>query len=201
MYVLTADQRSSRAALDAVPTLLAAITAMKLSPHAIIAPFERTVGDEIQGVLSDAGALLDIVKLLARLGDWHVGIGIGGGHFPQHPPRSSEGSGPAFYAAREAVTAAKRHTPSLCVRGENSRIAAHLEALLRTKAHIITARSLRQWEIIDAVVSTNTRQDAARILGVSAAAVSQSLAASSWQLEQATDPLVLDLLDEREWEC
>lgn len=58
MYVLTIDQARSRRSPDRVPELLAA-----LSDVGVLAPFERTVGDEVQGVPADAAAALAAIRI------------------------------------------------------------------------------------------------------------------------------------------
>ena len=77
MFVITADQVDSRRFHDRVP---AALTLLARSPAATggaSRTFERTAGDEIQGVCEGAEEVLDIVTTLIRHGQWRIGIGIG----------------------------------------------------------------------------------------------------------------------------
>lgn len=72
MIVLTIDQEDSRHGTDRVPELLD-----KLANVRTIAGFERTVGDEVQGLLEDAAVACAAIRLTMRMGGWHIGIGIG----------------------------------------------------------------------------------------------------------------------------
>ncbi|MDJ0357251.1 MarR family transcriptional regulator [Paenarthrobacter sp. PH39-S1] len=102
MFVLTMDQRASRRGPDLVPGLLEMLRDIpaKLA-------FERSVGDEVQGVLTDPGSIVEVVMRALRTGQWYIGIGVGPVDFPL-PPSPREASGPAFVAARAAVERAKK---------------------------------------------------------------------------------------------
>lgn len=63
MYVMTIDQVGSRTRADRVPDLLS-----RLEDTSTLAPFERTVGDEVQGIPADAQAVLRVVTVLLRDG-------------------------------------------------------------------------------------------------------------------------------------
>lgn len=106
---MTLDQRDSRTSDDRVPGLLDA-----LGPIVTVRAFERTIGDEIQGVLDDAAQVAEAVRLAAVLAGWHIGIGIGGVEAPL-PSSPAAGRGEAFYAARSAVEAAKTAPAHLVV--------------------------------------------------------------------------------------
>lgn len=100
MYVLTIDQRGSSSDVDRVPDLITELAALSG------ARFERSVGDELQGVVEDAADAVDIALHALRSGHWYVGIGIGPVRLaPNGSPR--EGSGSGFVAARKAVDRAK----------------------------------------------------------------------------------------------
>ena len=77
--------------------------------------FERTAGDEIQGVCEAPEEVLDIVTTLIRHGQWRIGIGIGPVDLPL-PDSPREGRGAAFVAARDAVQAAHPVPGQLAVR-------------------------------------------------------------------------------------
>src|SRR5690625_1944401 len=116
MFVMTIDQQGSRISADAVPGVLAA-----LEPVAAVVGFARTIGDEVQGVLADPVAVAEAVRRVAVDSDWHIGIGIGEVERPL-PETTVEARGEAFYAARQAVEAAKsarseEHTSELQSRG------------------------------------------------------------------------------------
>lgn len=201
MFVLTIDQKNSRADRDRVPDALEMLRSIPT-----IAPFVRTVGDEIQGVIADARDAYTALMLLMRDGHWHCGVGIGNGHFPHpHHPVSAEGRGPAFIAAREAVESAKDLEPSIALRalGENKNSPMTIselpaQALLRMTAALIEKRTPRQWEVIDAVRATSTLAQAAEKLRITTSAVSQSLSASKASLETEAETGVLILLKQLE---
>ncbi|MCD1285941.1 MULTISPECIES: hypothetical protein [unclassified Brevibacterium] len=109
MFVMTIDQRGSRAGDDAVPELLAALARIDT-----VRGFQRTIGDEVQGVLDDPGQVAEAVRLIAVLTGWHIGIGIGAVEEPL-PDSTAEARGEAFYAARRAVEAAKSAPAHLVV--------------------------------------------------------------------------------------
>ena len=129
--VLTVDQRASRAGADAVPDLLD-----RLAPVPALRPFQRTVGDEVQGVLDDAGAVVTTLGLMLRDGRWHVGVGVGPVEQPL-PPETRAGRGPAYLYAREAVTRAKTTPHRLGVVGADAYAAEQLETVLGLWAGII----------------------------------------------------------------
>ena len=104
MFVLTIDQRHSRTETDRVPVLLDILREVcATSPP--LAGFERTVGDEIQGLFGDAAGAVAAVRAVVREGGWHLGIGIGpiegvpatvraGRRWTRLKPRGTSPSGP-----------------------------------------------------------------------------------------------------------
>lgn len=166
--VLTVDQRGSTtsAAGDRVPATLAGLAGVGM-----LRSFERTAGDEFQGVLVDPAALATAAELLLREGGWHVGIGIGEAEEPL-PASTRAGRGPAFVHAREAVTGAKSAPWRLRVAGEDP-AARWLESALWLWAHVLDRRTSRGWEVADLVETGSTYEEVARRLGVSQSAISQ----------------------------
>ena len=118
MFVMTIDQQGSRTGTDAVPGVLEA-----LEPVDAVIGFARTIGDEVQGVLADAVAVAEAVRRVAVDSDWHIGIGIGKVERPL-PETTVEARGEAFYAARQAVEAAKSAPAHLVVRTGTERSSA-----------------------------------------------------------------------------
>lgn len=110
MIVLTIDQRGSTYADDRVPEVLAELADLTRGREGVVVGFERTVGDEVQGILAPgrAGAQLavDLTLHLLRDQGWSVGIGVGQVEGPL-PTVSREARGFAFYRARDAVERAK----------------------------------------------------------------------------------------------
>ena len=168
VLVLTVDQRSSRGAPDRVPGALAALEALPVTP---LLAFERTAGDEFQGVLDDPRALAPLVELLLRDDAWNIGLGIGDVDLP-HPASARAGNGPAYVRAREAVTAAKTSPWHLRVSGPEP-TARDLESTLWLWAALLGRRTPRGWEVVDLVDEGLTYEEAGRRLGIGQSAVSQ----------------------------
>lgn len=173
--VLTLDQRASRTRADEVPQLLASLAALRAG---VALGFERTVGDEVQGVLAEAGAAVEAVGRVLRLGGWNIGIGIGAVEEPL-PESTREGRGSAYLRAREAVTRAKSAPHRLTVVGApGDPGVAELETVLGLWAGLVERRSERGWEVHDLVAAGLTHAEAAERLGISASAVSQRASAA-----------------------
>ena len=174
VLVLTVDQRSSRGATDRVPEVLAAIEALPVRP---LLAFERTAGDEFQGVLDDPGALAPLVERLLRDDAWNIGLGIGAVDLP-HPASARAGNGPAYVRAREAVTAAKTSPWHLRVSGPEPP-ARDLESTLWLWAALLGRRTPRGWEVVDLVDEGLSYDEAADRHGISQSAVSQRAQAAA----------------------
>ncbi|WP_454855896.1 hypothetical protein [Promicromonospora soli] len=118
MIVLTIDQRGSTYAADRVPEILAELAHLTRDRAGLVVPFERTVGDEVQGILEAgrAGAELavDLALHLLRDQGWSIGIGVGQVDGPL-PAVSREARGFAFYRARDAVERAKTRSKGTSV--------------------------------------------------------------------------------------
>ncbi|MSR98839.1 MarR family transcriptional regulator [Arthrobacter sp. BL-252-APC-1A] len=199
MFVLTIDQKGSRSSQDRVPELLAL-----LRPLGMELPFERTVGDEAQAVVSSPDAVVDAALLALRQGGWSVGIGVGTVGLPL--PRSSrEAGGAAFIAARAAVERAKKtgDRPPIAVSAapdagpSAAEAAAHAEAVLVLIARLVCGRSEAEWRILEHVDphKWGAQSAAARMLGVSSQAVSNAVQRAGWQEEWAARPAAAVLLE------
>ena len=118
MIVLTIDQRGSTYAADRVPEVLAELVRLTRGRDGLVVPFERTVGDEVQGILAagraGAGLAVDLSLHLLRDQGWSIGIGVGQVEGPL-PTVSREGRGFAFYRARDAVERAKTRSKGTSV--------------------------------------------------------------------------------------
>lgn len=196
MFVLTIDQMGSRVSGDRIPELLAL-----LAPITPVLPWERSVGDEAQGVLAEATAVVDAVLLCLRAGGWYVGIGIGEVERP-FPSSPREGRGAAFVAARAAVERAKRaggaFRAPLAVETPGGRAAAAAEAegVLALLGRHVMNRSDAEWRILD-LLEPGTRGSqtvVARALGITPQAVSKAAARAAWHEEQAARPAAARLL-------
>lgn len=188
-YVLTVDQRDSRRSRDRVaevlPRLADAVPA--------VLSFERTAGDEFQGVLEDADAVVAVVLDLLREGAWSVGVGAGPVQTPL-PSSTRAATGPAFLSARRAVDAAKQRPSRVAVRGAVAADAEDAQAVLGALALVVERRSPQAWEAIGLVEDGHTQAEAAAALGISRQAVGQRLAAGLWELERELRPTAARLL-------
>jgi hypothetical protein len=189
VYVLTIDQQGSRRSADRVAALLPRLNREVRT----VLPFERTAGDEFQGVLDDPVIVVDVVLGLVREGAWSVGVGAGGVQTPL-PPSTRAATGPAFLAARRAVDAAKQRPMRVAVRGAVPADAGDAQAVLGALALLVDRRSDQAWEAIAAVSSGRTQAQAAADLGISRQAVGQRLAAAQWELERELRPTAARLL-------
>lgn len=194
VFVLTLDQRFSRRQEDRVKALLRALNA-RGERGGVLLRFERTAGDEAQGVVATPEALRDIVLSLVRDDGWHIGVGIGDVHRPL-PTSTREGRGPAFVRAREAVNRAKTAPHRLSVVGADDYRATHVETVLWLLAAIVARRSTRGWEVADMLAQGMTRGAVAEALGISASAVSQRVQAAGVVEESRGRELLAALLAE-----
>ena len=188
-YVLTVDQQGSRRGPDRVGEALAELDA---GVRPLLA-FERTAGDEFQGVLGEPEDVVDVAMRLVRLGGWSIGIGAGPVQHPL-PPSTRAATGPAFLCARRAVDAAKQRPMRLAVRGAVPPDAADAQSVLSALAVLLGRRSDQAWEAIALIEAGRTQAEAASELGISRQAVGQRLAAASWELERELRPTAARLL-------
>ncbi|MEU2350623.1 hypothetical protein [Modestobacter sp. NPDC049651] len=187
-FVLTVDQRASRRGPDRVAEVLD-----QLSDVPVLRRFERTAGDEFQGVLDDPRLVVDVALQLLRGGAWSVGVGAGPVATPL-PASTRAGAGPAFVRAREAVEAAKRRSVRVAVRGADPDTAADAQAVLTALGVFVQRRSAQAWEAVELVGSGRTQAEAAAELGVTRQAVGQRLAAGMWEVERDLRPVAARLL-------
>ena len=188
-YVLTVDQKGSRRTHDRVAGVLRELN----EDVPTLLAFERTAGDELQGVLDDAHQVVDVVLRLVRAGGWSIGVGAGPVQTPL-PPTTRAGAGPAFLSARRAVDAAKQRPSRLAVRGAVPAEAGDAQSVLSALAVLVDRRSPQAWEAIALVSGERTQAEAAAMLGISRQAVGQRLAAGLWDLERELRPTAARLL-------
>jgi DNA-directed RNA polymerase specialized sigma24 family protein len=188
-YVLTVDQKASRRGPDRVDAVLRELND---AVPALLA-FERTAGDEFQGVLEEPDLVVDVVLRLVRAGGWSIGVGAGPVQTPL-PASTRAGAGPAFLSARRAVDAAKQRPSRLAVRGAVPSEAGDAQAVLSALAVLVDRRSEQAWEAISLVEGGRTQAEAAGALGISRQAVGQRLAAGLWDLERELRPTAGRLL-------
>jgi hypothetical protein len=188
-YVLTVDQRASRRGPDRVADTLKRLNATVPT----VLGFERTAGDEFQGVVDEAEVVVDVVLQLVRDGGWSIGVGAGPVQMPL-PESTRAATGPAFLSARRAVDAAKQRPARLAVRGTVPVDAGDAQAVLSALAVVVERRSEQAWEAMALVEAGRTQAEAATALGISRQAVGQRLAAGQWELERDLRPTAARLL-------
>lgn len=168
--ILTVDQRGSQTGPDLVPAVLDTLNDPGLGAPAL--RFERTAGDEVQGVLGDGAGVVSRLALLLRAGTWNIGLGLGFVELPL-PTSTRAGRGEAFVLARTAVTRAKQQPSRISVVGSKEYGAERIETVVWLWAGVLTRRSVRGWEVADLIARGLTHADAAQRLGISQSAVSQ----------------------------
>ncbi len=200
MFVVTADQRNSTARGDHVDLLLDSLTPwLKTWKADVVLPPERTVGDEIQVVVSTPQAVVDLALRLVREGEWSIGIGAGPVDLPlRESARAS--SGPAFIHARRAVERARgRGEPvSLVVAASDSDAEEQATAIMQLLASVVRRRTNAGWEVADLLVDGATQKDVAAHLGITTQAVSQRVASAMLDEERRARPVAAHLLKRAE---
>jgi len=204
MFVITADQESSRRRRDAVEPALVALG--ELPGTGFVRPFERTVGDEIQATLDAPAAVVAALTVLNRLDEWSIGVGVGA--VDTLGETSASSAGPAYIAAREAVEKARSKSvpmPLVVVAAgddpDRAEVAAHAQGLAQLIGQVQRRRSAAGWEVIDHLSGGEpapTQAEVARRLDISPAAVSNRLRAAMWYETQAAMPLLISLFDRLE---
>lgn len=203
MFVMTLDQRGSRSGTDLVPPTLELLERTLTDDMTPVAAFERTAGDEIQGVVDNPKAVYAVIRLLLRESAWYIGIGHGPVEQPV-PARAAEGGGPAYWAARDAVNLAKTKrasTPIALLSHDAGQQAADLHGLLQLLGFVLVERSPAAWEAIDLITtsygSTNgvTQKLAAQTLGITPAAMSARLRNAGLNQELEAQPVILKMID------
>ncbi|HEY3547481.1 MAG TPA: hypothetical protein VGK17_15525 [Propionicimonas sp.] len=178
-FVLVADQVGSRTADDRVPAALDV-----LGDLVVALPFERTAGDEIQGLLDDPRSVVTAITRLTRLGGWRIGLGAGTVDTPV-PTSTRAARGPAYLAARAAIDTARGAPAELALAlpagvsgaayGEVSDAAKDAEAALWLLRTVLARRSEEGWELMDLLDKGLSNARAAETLGISPSAVIQRL--------------------------
>nr|WP_300141272.1 winged helix-turn-helix transcriptional regulator [Propionicimonas sp.] len=197
-FVVVADQVASRTEPDRVPAALEALAGVPA-----VLPFERTAGDEVQGLLTEPAAVVAAVARLTRLDGWRLGIGAG--RVEQPLPRSTRAArGDAYLAARTAIMAARRAPTGLALTvppdvgdgryGEVSAAARDAESALWLLRSLLARRSEEGWELVELLDRGLTNTDAAARLGISPSAVSQRLGRAARQEAQRGTELTVRLL-------
>ena len=195
MIVLTIDQQGSRREPDRVPGLLKDLRKIET-----LSGFERTVGDEIQGLVADARQAAAAIRVVLRRGDWHIGIGCGPvdddvlADIRSGTIRTARG--PAFIRAREAVEIAKKYPASVAVVGADESASDQAQALLQLIAVVVDGRNDAQREVVELLEHGMNGQEIAAALKISEPSVSRRRRLSNVAEEEAAWPVAIRLLSE-----
>ncbi|MDO5366731.1 transcriptional regulator [Kocuria sp.] len=189
MFALTVDRRGSREDPGALAMTHHRDRFDADLPGPVLG-WQISAGDELQALYDSAQDVLTTVFSLADERDWHVGLGIGAVDTPL-PANVNEATGPAFVAAREAVTASKE-TGYPAVRGTDW--ASHAQAVLTLATAVRERRTRAAREATDLAERGLTQQQIAATLGIAQSSVSRRLSSALWSQEQATHPTVLTFL-------
>lgn len=164
-------------------------------------PVDRTAGDEIQLVLTTPAAALSAILWLTRTGAWSVGCGVGTVNEPLGAS-SRESTGPAFFAARDAVDAAKKKDTRFALR--SFELAANVaaspigsadgEALINLLLLQRARRSDEGWALYDLMAAGETQAAAASTLGITPQAASKRARVAGIRGEFAAVPALAQVL-------
>ena len=195
-FVVIADQVDSRTALDRVPLALDALSGVEL-----LLPYERTAGDEIQGLAATGHAVVTSIPALTRLEGWRIGLGLGLVDEPL-PESTRAARGDAYLAARTAIGTARRSPVALSlVAGDSVRDGGYgdyvedAETALWLLRSTLARRSREGWELMDLLDSGLSNAQAAERLSISPSAVSQRLGRAARTEAERASRLSTRLLD------
>ncbi|MBF4514700.1 DNA-binding protein [Plantibacter sp. VKM Ac-2885] len=191
MYVLTVDQIASRTGPDRAAGVIESIN--DRFPDRLLLQAERTAGDEFQLATEDAEVALAIAFDLLRDRGWSVGVGQGDVRRPL-PDSTRAATGQAFYAAREAVTRAKRAPFRFALEAADQQGGADVEALIVLLLHLRDRRTAGGWEVADLLAAGVTQSEAAARLGITESSVSRRVSAAGVRAEAAATTALIRLL-------
>ncbi|KUM35762.1 hypothetical protein [Arthrobacter sp. EpRS71] len=192
MFTLTINQRDSRHDGDLVPQLL---KDLRHIPARL--DFDRSVEDEVQGIVEGSHQAVETALIALRSGQWYVGIGVGPINEPL-PNLVKDASGHGLVYARRAVDRlrnGKERVP-VAVDGPLAALASEAEAVLRLLGHIVQHRSAAEWRVLDLLTPgvRGQQKTVAQELGITTQAVSKALARAQWAEEHAARPAAARLL-------
>jgi hypothetical protein len=195
--VITLDQRRSSEVPDLVPDLVRDLN--EIAADDLLMPFQRTIGDECQGVLGSHDKVAEVVARAAIASDWWIGVGVG--EVDRIALDTREVSGSAFSRARVMVEDAKRRTRResghprrpwpVRVDGPEPDTNRMLEACLAAIHMIVSMRSDREQQVAGMLeLGEHDQQDIAERLGISQPAVSKAIDRSHWDEQRALSETV-----------
>ena len=185
MFALTADQIDSRHTADRGADALALISRLG-GTHLALDP-DQTSGDEVQALVTDARAALEIALALLRTGQWRVGLGVGDVTTPL-PTSTRTANGSALVAARSAIDAAKKRSSRAAIVVASAAAPVDgptLQAVLDLLLTVRERRSPEGWELHDLVETGLTQAEAAAALGITPQAASKRAIAAATRVDAA----------------
>lgn len=192
MFTLTINQTDSRRDGDRVPQLL---KDLRHIPACL--DFDRSVEDEVQGIVEFPHQAVEAALIALRCGSWFVGIGVGPVNEPL-PNQIKDATGHGLIYARRAVDRlrnGKERVP-VAVDGPFADLAAEAEAVLKLLGHIVHDRSAAEWRVLDLLTPgvRGQQKAVAQELGITTQAVSKAVARAQWNEEHAARPAAARLL-------
>ncbi len=181
---LIGDVVGSRRAYDRSALHRAVKSALQGAADGAIDPPAFTVGDEFQGSYPTVGAAIDAALLvrLALAPEIDVRFGIGWGEVTVLDADTGIQDGPAWWAARDAIThtaEAQRQPGFAMVRTtfrasqDASADAAAINAALICRDHLLGSLDERSLRIVRGLMNGRTKKELAAAEGITASAVSQ----------------------------
>lgn len=197
MYVVIADQVASRTGPDLAGEARDRLAAAH--GERLVLPPDRTAGDEVQAITADAGTAFAMALELTRGEDWSVGVGVGPVRMPL-PRNTREATGPAFFAARDAVVRAKSRQTRFALQRQRAAAATSAttdaEPLIDLLLVLRQRRSAAGWELYDLLATGISQRQAAARLGISAPSVSDRARAASLRAEADAVPALVRLMEQ-----
>jgi hypothetical protein len=192
MFTLTINQTDSRRDGDRVPQLL---KDLRHIPARL--DFDRSVEDEVQGIVDCPHQAVDAALVALRCGSWYVGLGVGPVNEPL-PNQVKDAGGHGLIYARRAVDRLRNSKDRIpvAVEGPYADLAGECEAILRLLGHIVRDRSQAEWRVLDLLTPgvRGQQKAVAAELGITSQAVSKAVARSQWSEEHAARPAAARLL-------
>ena len=192
MFTLTINQVDSRRDGDHVPQLL-----KDLRHIPVRLDFDRSVEDEVQGIVDSPLQAVEAALIALRCGSWYVGIGVGPVNEPL-PNQIKDASGHGLVYARRAVDRLRntKERALVAVEGPLAELAFEAEAVLRLLGQIVEGRTPAEWRVLDLLTFgvRGQQKTVAAELGISTQAVSKAVARARWNEEHAARPAAARLL-------
>ncbi|MGG5174757.1 hypothetical protein ACQQCD_07015 [Pseudarthrobacter sp. J1763] len=193
MFTLTINQRDRKRDGDLVPQLL---KDLRHIPARL--DFDRSVEDEVQGILDCPHQTVDAALIALRSGRWNVGIGVGPVNEPL-PNQIKDASGHGLVYARRAVDRVRNSKERIrvSVDGPTPEIVNDAEAILRLLGNLVEKRTVAEWRVLELLTPgvRGQQKAVAAELGITAQAVSKAITRSQWNEEHAARPAAARLLN------